>query len=143
MEVFNPVADIEGSSSILESDGSWPCFYESVVHSVNLSLEDFGSTESPWVAPAVVMSIAMVERESPYIVDFKFHNCDEVNVTNFNHGNVIEELSFEYEDGGYYKDGKTSLPPYIHVKVGTPGYTVALTLKCLKVEVQSKRDIQI
>ncbi len=141
MKKFNPIADIVGSASITEPDGSWPSFYETIVHSINLSLEDFGDAESPWVAPAVTISIKMIEHESPYIVDFKFYNCDEIEITNFNHSNIIEELSFLFEDRGYYNDGVTPLPPYICVKVGTPNYTVALTLKCFKVEVLNRHDM--
>ncbi len=142
MKSFNPITDVVGSSYIIEPDGSWPSFYESIVHSINLSLEDFGNAESPWVAPAVKISIEMIEHESPYIVDFKFHNCDEIEVSKFNHSNVIEELSFSFEKRGFYDDGLTPLPPYIRVKVGTPNYTVALKLKCFKVEVFNRREIQ-
>lgn len=142
MKKFDPIIHVVGSSTILEPDGTWPSFYESTVQAINFTLEDFGTADAPWIAPAIDVSIEMTEHESPYIVDFKLHNCDEIKMSNFNHSNVIEELSFSFEERGFYADKATPLPPYISVKIGTPNHTVSLTLKCFKVEVLGRREIQ-
>lgn len=112
------------------------------MRTLKFSLENFGTEKSPWVSPAIEVSIEMTEHENPYIVDLKLHNCDEIQMFHFNHSNVIEELAFYFEHRGFYTNGVTPLPPYICVKLGAPNYTVALTLKCSKVEVLGRREIQ-
>ena len=142
MNNFDPVCHIVGSSAILEADGTWPDFYESTVCSFKFSLEDFGTDDFVWISPAIEASIEMTWHEQPYVVDLKFHNCDYIEMSHFSHNNVIEELSFSFEDRGFYADGVTPLPPYICVRIGTPNYSVALTFKCFKVEVIGRREIE-
>ena len=146
MEAFDPIRHIAGSSSILEPDGTWPSFYESEVHSFNFWRGDFQTDGATFTSPEIEVSIEMSTNEIPYLVDFKFHECDFIEMSNFNHQNVIEEFKLSFEERLFYSDGVTPLPvtpiqPYICVKIGTPNYTVALSFKCLKVEVVGKRDI--
>ncbi|MDM1696672.1 hypothetical protein HX099_08380 [Thiopseudomonas alkaliphila] len=142
MKEFDPVRHIVGSSAILEDDGTWPSFYESEVYSFKFWRGDLRPEDNVYIAPVIETSFELATHEFPYVVDLKFHDCDSIEMSYFNHQNVIEELTFSFEDRGFYADGVTPLPPYICVKIGTPNHTVALTFKCFKVEVIGRREIQ-
>lgn len=142
MKVFDPVHHIVGSSAILEADGTWPSFYESEIYSFNFWRGDSRSEDNFYISPTIEASIEMTWHECPFVVDLKFHDCDSIEMSYFNHQNVIEELTFSFEERGFYADGVTPLPPYICVKIGTPKHTVALTFKCFKIEVVGRREIK-
>ena len=142
MKVFDPVHHIVGSSAILEADGTWPSFYESEIYSFNFWRGDSRPEDDFYISPTIEASIEMTWHECPFVVDLKFHDCDSIEMSYFNHQNVIEELTFSFEERGFYADGVTPLPPYICVKIGTPKHTVALTFKCFKIEVVGRREIK-
>ena len=141
MEAFDPIRHIAGSSIILEPDGTWPSFYESEVYSINFSRGNFRPDDSVYISPVIEASIEMTTNETPYVVDFKFHDCQNIEMSYFNHQNVIEELKFSFEERGFYSDGVKPLPPFICVQIGTQNHTVALSFKCFQVDVVSKRNI--
>lgn len=141
-KALQPTLHIVGSSAILEADGTWPSFYESEVYSFKLWRGDLRPEDGVYVLPVIEAAIEMTTHEFPYVVDFKFHDCDSIEMSYFNYQNVIEELTFSFEDRGFYADGVTPLPPHICVKIGTPKHTVAFTFKCFKVEVVGRREIQ-
>jgi hypothetical protein len=142
MKEFDPVHHIVGSSAILEADGTWPSFYESEVYSFNFWRGDLRPEDDVYISPTIEASIEMTRHEFPFVVDLKFHDCDSIEMTYFNYQNVLVELSFSFEERGFYADGVTPLPPYICVKIGTPSRTVALTFKCFKIEVVGRREIK-
>jgi len=84
----------------------------------------------------------MTANEFSYVVDLKFYDCDFIEMAYFNHLNVIEELTFSFEERGFYADGVSPLPPYICVKIGAFNHTVALNFKCFKAEVVGRREIK-
>ncbi len=142
MKKFDPVLHIIGSSAILETDGTWPSFYESEVYSFNFWRGDSRPEDDVYISPTIETSIEMARHSRPFIVDLKFHDCDSIEMSYFNYQNVIEELTFSFEERGFYADGVTPLLPYICVKIGTPKHTVALTFKCFKIEVVGRREIK-
>jgi len=142
MKEFDPVHHIEGSSAILEPDGTWPSFYESEVYSFNFWRGDLRPEDDVYISPTIEASIEITRHARPFVVDLKFHDCDSIEMSYFNYQNVIEDLTFCFEERGFYADGVTPLPPYICVKIGTPKHTVALTFKCFKIEVVGRREIK-
>lgn len=142
MKEFDPVHHIVGSSAILEADGTWPSFYESEVYAFNFWRGDLRPEDDVYILPTIEASIEMTTHSLPFVVDLKFHDCDSIEMSYFNYQNVIEELTFSFEERGFYADGVTPLPPYICVKIGTPKHTVALKFKCFKIEVVGRREIR-
>ena len=101
MEEFDPVRHIAGSSAILEADGTWPSFCESEVYSFKFWRGDLRPEDNVYVLPVIEASIEMTTHEFPYVVDLKFYDCDSIEMSYFNYQNVIEELTFSFEERGF------------------------------------------
>ena len=65
-------------------------------------------------------------------MSLRFHDCDKISLTEFNHDNQITELSFAFLNRGFYLDGETPLPPFIQVMF-YQGHGVSLSFRCFRV----------
>jgi hypothetical protein len=142
MEQFNPAIHVIGSSAILEANGTWPSFYEASVYSFNFWRGVLHPKGKIWVTPIIEATIEFRRIELPFAVDFRFEDCNSIEMSYFNYDNNIEDLTFSFEERGFYADGVTPLPPHICVNIGQQGHTVALTFKCFKVEIIARREIK-
>jgi len=134
MAQFDPVRDVAGSAAIIDSDGRWPNFHDAEVHSLNFWRGDMRPDDDVWIAATIEAKLELCALEFPFIVVMKFHDCDEVEMADFNHSNQIQDLSFAFEGRGYYTDGVTPLPPYIRVTFHR-GFGVHLRFRCFRAEV--------
>ena len=141
METFDPTRHIEGSERILEADGSWPNFHDAEVYVLNFWRGDMRPDDNIWVGVVIEATLELAALEKPFIVGLKFHDCNAIEMSNFNHENMIYELEFSFEERGFYTDGVTPLPPYIYVKF-VQSFGVSLSFKCFRVEVVERREVQ-
>jgi len=141
MEPFDPVVDVENANAILYGN-EWPNFHDAVVYSLDFWRGDMRPDEDTWVAPTIEASFALEALEHPYVVDLRFHDCSHIRMANFDHNNDIYMLSFSFEARGFYTDGVTPLPPYIHVVLENGrGQEPLLTFKCFRVEAIGQRPV--
>lgn len=141
MSEFNPSKQIINSTEILEADGSLPDFLDSHILSLKYDRGEFSPEFDGFDGPNIEASIEMTYHEPPYILDITFYRCESIVMSYFNYDNVIEQVTFSTEERGFYTDGKTPLPPYICVKIGTADYTVFTSFKCFEIKVVGKREI--
>jgi Immunity protein 50 len=142
MEQFEPSRHIIGGATILEKDGGWPSFHDAEVYSVSLWRGDMRPDDDVWIGPVIEVSLELAALEFPFVVDFKFHDCDSIELSGFNHGNMIYDLAFSFEERGHYADGVTPLTPYVCVAFeGNPGVTGFLSFKCFRVEIVGRRAV--
>ncbi|MFO0934636.1 MAG: Imm50 family immunity protein, partial [Planctomycetota bacterium] len=78
--------------------------------------------------------------EVPFLVDLRFHDCVDIEMSGFNHQNAIMSLSFEFESRGFLTDGTTPLLPYIRVQF-EGAWGVSLAFRCFRVEVLGRREV--
>jgi hypothetical protein len=141
MRKFDPIADIENSASILDN-GAWPNFHDAIVYSINFWRGDVRPDEDIWVFPTIEASLALDALILPYVVDLRFHGCDDISMQRFDHNADIYWLSFEFEDRGYFADGVTPLPPWIRVTFERgPGAAPLLQFTCFRVEAVGRRAV--
>lgn len=134
MESIDPVTEIKGATNLIDEYGEWPDFYESIVRRLDFYLEDYGAPEQEWLSPSISAVLEVMKDEhSTFLVELKFHDCDSVNMQNFNYSNVIEELLISKE----LKHNGSCMQNFLRVQIGTPDYTVALSLMCKHIEVLS------
>ena len=138
MKEFDPIVDVEDSELILDH-GEWPNFHDSEVHNLNIWRGDIRPDDDVWIGPVIEASFELCALKDPYIVKFKFHDCDEIRMEEFNHQNAVYDLTFKYEDRGTYTSGK-SLPPCISVRF-EQAFGVALSFKCFRVQAIERREI--
>ena len=131
MRKFNPVKDIENSELILDQ-GQWPNFHDSEVHNLNIWRGDVRPDDNVWVGAVVDAKFELCALKAPYFVILKFHGCDAIRLTDFNHQNAVYDLAFEFTERGNYLDS-SPLPPNISVTF-EQAFGVALTLTCSRVE---------
>jgi hypothetical protein len=141
MEAFDPIRGILNSSLALESDGAWPSFHDAEVHSLKFWRGDMRPDDDMWIGAVVEATLELTALIEPFIVVLKFHDCDSIEMKDFNHSNMIYSLQFSIEDRGFFGDNITPLPPYIAVKFGQ-SFGVALTFKCFKIEVVERREVE-
>ena len=140
MDPFDPARHISGSAAILEPDGTWPNFHDAEVYSLKFWRGDMRPDDDVWVGPVIDASLELAALEQPFVVDLRFHDCDFIDMSGFNHDNMIYELKFAFEDRGYLADGKTPLKPYICVRF-EQSFGVSLTFKCFRGEVVGRRAV--
>lgn len=141
MKTFDPIVDIENSATILH-DGAWPSFHDALVYSLNFWRGDMRPDEDVWVAPTIDASLELAALERPYVVDLRFHDCDDIRMEHFDHNNDIYYLSFSFEDRGHYADGVTPLRPYIRVMFERGrNLQPLLKFRCFKVEAVRRRAV--
>lgn len=138
---FDPVNDIENADAIFDG-GKWPNFHDAIVHSLNFWRGDMRPDEDIWIAPVIEASFELDALEHPYVVDIRFHDCDQVRLTNFDHNNDIHMLSFAYQPRGFYADGTTPLSPYVRVVLERGrGQEPLLSFACFRVEAVGRRPV--
>jgi len=141
MEPFDPIANVENARAILDRN-EWPNFHDAVVYSLKFWRGDIRPEENIWIAPVIEASFALEALENPYVVDFRFHDCDAIRMVNFDHNNDIYMLSFSFEPRGFFKDGVTPLSPYIRVVLESGrGQEPLLTFRCFRVEAVGRRSV--
>jgi hypothetical protein len=57
----------------------------------------------------------------------------------FNHQNAVYDLTFEFQDRGTYRDGR-SLPPHIAVRF-EQAFGMALCFRCMRVEAVARKSL--
>src|SRR5690349_5815598 len=120
MTDFNPIVDVENCTAILDN-GEWPNFHDAIVYSLNFWRGDMRPDDNVWVAPTIDASFELAALERPYVVDLRFHGCDQIRLEGFDHNNDIYWLSFAREQRGYFADGVTPLSPYVRVVLEAGG----------------------
>ena len=141
MRNFDPIADVENSSVILDG-GAWPNFHDAIVYSLNFWRGDMRPDDDVWITPTIETSLELDALEFPYVVDIRFHGCDDIRMQHFDHNNDIYWLSFSFEERGYYADGITPLPPYIRVLFERgQGLPPLLQFRCFRVEAVGRRSV--
>src|SRR5579864_5610440 len=94
MAEFDPVKNVAGSSTILDSDGRWPNFHDAEVHFLNFWRGDMRPDDDVWIAATIEAKLELCALEKPFSVVIKFHDCDEIEMSDFNHSNQIQDVSF-------------------------------------------------
>lgn len=143
MEIFDPLRHVTNASAILV-DGEWPVFHDATVYSFNFWRGDIRSEDDVWVGPSIDASIELTALQFPFVVDLTFHDCDHIEMRNFNYDNIVDEISFSLEHRGFYADAVTPLPPYINVSFGygpSSKQSPLLAFKCFRIEVSKRRDV--
>ena len=138
MEEFDPIKHIERSKLILEK-GEWPNFHDAEVHYLNIWRGDIRPDDNVWIGPVIETSFELCAIENPYVIIFKFHDCDVIKMEEFNHQNAVYDLKFKFEERGTYTNGK-SLPPYIKVTF-EQAFGMALSFRCFRIEVIGRTEI--
>lgn len=143
MKPFDPVADIENASVILDA-GEWPNFHDAIVYSLNFWRGDMRPDEEVWVGPVIDASFELDALEHPYVVDLRFHDCDRIRMTRFDHNNDIYMLSFSFEPRGFFADGVTPLPPDVSVRFESGrSEEPVLSFRCVRVEAVGRRPVPL
>jgi len=138
---FDYLKYIGNCSSILEGNQELPSFHDAEVYSVNLWRGDLRPDDKIWVFPTIDVAVEVPLAKEPFVVDFKFHDCSDINVNNFNYDNMIFDLVFNIEERGFFADGKTPLPPYICVDFTYMEGPSFLSFKCFQAEVINRRPV--
>jgi len=140
MVIFQPERDVANSALILDTDGSWPNFHDAEMHSLNLWRGDMRPDDNVWIGPVIDTTLELTALMEPFIVMLRFHDCDAIEMSGFNHDNMIFALNFGLEDRGFYADNRTPLPPYITVEFQR-SFGVALKFRCFRIEVVERKKI--
>ena len=141
MKTFDPITDIEGSARILY-DGQWPSFHDAEVCSISLWRGDMRPDADVWIGPVIETQINLIGLAKPFQTVLKFHDCDEIQLSGFNHQNAIYEIEFSYKERGFLTDDVTPITPWICVRF-VQAFGVALTFKCFRVEVTGRQELKI
>jgi hypothetical protein len=139
MRRFDPLEDIENSQLILDH-GEWPNFHDAEVHDLKMWRGDVRPDDNVWIGPAIEASFELCALKDPFIVVLKFHDCDSIRMKEFNHQNAVYDLTFRFEARGNYNNGSPS-PPYVSVSF-EEAFGVALSFKCLRVQVLERREMK-
>lgn len=138
MQEFDPIKHIENAGLALD-DGRWPNFHDAEVHKLNIWRGDVRPHDNVWIGTQIDVLFELCARQFPYMVLIRFHNCESVKLEDFNHQNVIYDLSFSFEDRGKLNDG-TPMTPYICVEF-KQAFGLALSFRCMRVEVVDRKNI--
>ena len=141
VQIFDPCIHIENASAILDN-GAWPNFHDAIIYTLNFWRGDIRPDEEKWIFPVIDASFALDALQFPYVVDLRFHDCQDIRLNHFDHNNDIYGLSFAFEQRGYYADGITPLPPYVRVVLERePDQLPMLEFRCFRVEALGRRDV--
>ncbi len=138
MKEFNPVEDVEDSALILDN-GQWPNFHDAEIHNLNLWRGDVRPEDNVWIGPVLEITLELCALRNPYMVVLKFHDCESIKFTDFNHQNGVYDLTFQYEDRGTLTTGE-KLTPYIVVNF-EQGFGASLSFKCFKVQAMNGNKV--
>lgn len=138
MQSFNPLTHIENSHLILDKD-EWPNFHDAEVHNLNIWRGDVRPEDNVWIGPVIEVSFELCALKEPYLVVLKFHDCESIQMADFNHQNALYDLSFEFEERGKLNNGEP-LTPYICVNF-EQAFGTKLSFQCFRIEVVERRAI--
>ncbi len=128
--------------ALLLDKGEWPNFHDAEIISVNYCTNVYEADDKGYltlnIGPSVTVTLELVALEEPYVLILKFNECDDVEIKGLSHQNFINDLLFNIEERGFFKNGNP-LPPYVVVNFETHG-NFSLTLKCFNIEVVSRID---
>lgn len=136
--MFDSVQHIHNCALILDRDGSWPNFHDAEIHDLKLWRGDVRLEDNKWVGPVVEVTIELLALAEPFVTVMKFHDCDAMEISGFNHQNAIQSLDFSFEGRGFYTSG-VPLPPYIRVTFKR-GFGLDMAFRCLRIEVLERRE---
>ena len=138
MEDFDPVTDIDRSELVLDR-GQWPNFHDAEVHELNMWRGDVRPDDDVWIGPTIEASFELCALEFPFIAVLKFHDCEAIELKDYDKQNAVYDLVFTKEARGYLKSGEP-LPPWICVSF-VEAFGMRLTFKCMRVEVLERRPV--
>ena len=138
MKNFNPLKVVENCEFILD-EKEWPNFHDAEIHTLTIWRGDVRPDEDVWIGPVVEITFELCALKQPYIVVLKFHDCEQIQMNNFNHQNALYDLYLDYEERGTLNNGEP-LTPYIVVKF-EQAFGAELSFKCFKVEAIGRRSI--
>jgi hypothetical protein len=137
MQVFNPATDIENSQLILD-DGEWPNFHDSEVLNLNIWRGDVRPEDNVWIGPVIEITFELCALKEPFITMLRFHDCESIEMKEFNHQNALYDLGFNYESRGTNNRGEP-LTPFISVNF-EQAFGVALSFKCFRIQVVNRQN---
>lgn len=138
MKDFDPVQDVQDSHLILD-EGAWPNFHDAEVHNLNIWRGDIRPDDNVWIGPVIEATFELCAIEKPYIVVLKFHDCDAINIQEFNRQNAVYDLSFKYQERGYLNNGQP-MTPYILVSF-ISAFNRLLSFRCFRVQAVERREV--
>ena len=101
---------------------------------------DVRPEENIWIGPILTASFVLCALEKPYQVILRFHDCEEIELVQFDNQKALYDLSFEYESRGMTEQGMV-LTPYIVVNF-EQAFNNALSFKCFRIEAIEKLEIE-
>jgi hypothetical protein len=132
MEDFDPAVHIKGSELVLGAYGSWPEFHDAEIHRLNIWRGDMRPDDDVWIGPEILATIETTAAQKGLLV-LRFLDCDEIELSGFNHSNQILDLKFRFRPRGFLTDGTTPLKPYVAVEF-VHAFGAALRFVCFDVE---------
>lgn len=147
MERSDVTSLIESSSRLADIFGYWPSFHDAEVVDLSLWRGDVKPKEQRYTFPVLRATVHLWEMTNEVdtngffvlknhtLVVFRFRDVQDLNLSGFNHQNVIDDITFDVEPRGSYENGDP-LPPYIVVEF-VQIFGLAVTFKCFGVEVES------
>lgn len=130
MRVFDPLNEIRDCEQILDK-GKWPNFHDAEVHHLNIWRGDVRPEDNVWIGPVIEMSFELCALQNPYIACLRFHDCENIELVDFNHQNAVYDLRFGFQDRGTDNNG-SPLSPYIYVEF-EQAFGLALSFRCMNI----------
>lgn len=130
MKPFDPVTEIENASLILD-EGNWPNFHDAEVHQLIINRGDVRPEDDVWIGTSLEVTFELCALKHPYLVTLKFHDCEDIELKQFNQQNALYDLHFALEPRGFCRDG-TALTPYIIVHF-EQAFGMKLGFKCFRI----------
>ena len=138
MSEFNPLNDIVNCELILDGD-EWPNFHDAEIHTLNIWRGDIRPDQNVWIGPVIEISFELCSMKVPYMAVLKFHDCEQIQLKDFNHQNALYDLNLAYEERGTLNNGEP-MTPYIAVNF-EQAFGAKLAFKCFKIEVTERRNV--
>lgn len=138
MDPFDPISHIENSQLLLVA-GEWPNFHDAEVHHLHIWRGDVRPEANRWIGTQIEAEFELCALARPFKAQLRFHDCDQIQLTEFNHQNALYDLSFAQEARGDNQLGEP-LPPFITVRF-EQAFGMALSFRCMRVEVVSRKEV--
>ena len=138
MNKFNPLKQVENCELILDGK-EWPNFHDAEIHALNIRRGDVRPDQNVWIGPIVEITFELCALRNPYIVTLKFHDCEQIQMKDFNRQSALYDLNLTFEGRGALNNGEP-MTPYIVVRF-EQAFDAELSFKCFKIEAIGRRDI--
>ncbi len=139
MRQFEAKQNVTNSQLILDGD-NWPNFHDAEVENLTIWRGDVRPDDNVWIGPVITASFDLCALQRPYRVILRFHDCEQIQMQQFNHQNALFDLNFEFESRGITDKGMP-LTPYIVVQF-EQAFGMALSFKCFRVEALERQTIE-